>query len=270
LLEQLRYFTWQDAILAAIDIAIVAYLFYQVFVFIRGTRAVQLLKGIAILLVLVSLTQWLRLYTVNWLLVQVRTMLIVALPIVFQQELRRALSQIGRGKLLSPNLFRVQSSSVPQVVEEIVEACFRLSSAKIGALVVIERETGLEEFIEDAIRLDAIVSQELLANIFVPNTPLHDGAVIIREDRILAAACFVPATEEPVTSELGARHRAAIGVSQVSDALAVVVSEETGTVSLAVGGRLIRGLDAKTLKDKLLELINPQPAMQLFRRGASK
>lgn len=269
-LEQLKYFTWQDVLLSAIDIAIVAYLFYQVFVFIRGTRAVQLLKGIAILLVLVSLTQWLRLYTVNWILVQVRTMLIVALPIVFQQELRRALTQLGRGKLFSTNLFRSQSASITQVIDEVVEAAFNLSRTKTGALIIIEQETGLEEYMEDAVRLDALVSRELLENIFVPNTPLHDGAVVIREDRIVAAACFVPATEDPVTVELGARHRAAIGVSQVSDALAIVVSEETGTVSLASGGRLIRGLDSKTLRDKLLELMNPQSVMQIFRRGATK
>lgn len=269
-LEQLRYFTWQDVLLSAIDIAIVAYLFYQVFVFIRGTRAVQLLKGIAVLLLLVSLTQWLRLYTVNWILVQVRTMLIVALPIVFQQELRRALTQIGKGKLFSPNLFRGQGTPVTQVVDEVVEAAFNLSRSRTGALIIMEQETGLEEYMEDAVRLDALVSCELLENIFVPNTPLHDGAVIIREDRLVAAACFVPATEDPVAVELGARHRAAIGVSQVSDALAIVVSEETGTVSLASGGRLIRGLDAKTLKDKLLELVNPQSVMQIFRRGAPK
>lgn len=269
-MDQLRYFTWQDVILSVVDVAIVAYLFYRVFVLIRGTRAVQLLKGIAILFVLVSLTQWLRLYTVNWLLVQVRTMLLVALPIVFYPELRRALEQIGRGKIFTSSFFRAQNESAFKVVDEIVRASFDLAASKTGALIVVEQETGLEEYMEGAVRLDALVSAELLQNIFVPNTPLHDGAVIVRGDRIVAAACFLPSTQDPVTVELGSRHRAAIGVTQVSDAVAIVVSEETGTVSLAAGGRLIRGLDAKTLRDKLLELVNPQPVMQLFHRGSQK
>jgi len=269
LLEQLRYFTWQDIVLAVVDIAIVAYLFYRLFALIRGTRAVQLLKGIAILFVLVSLTQWLRLYTVNWLLVQVRTMLVVALPIVFHPEIRRALEQMGRGKLFTRSLFRGQESPL-KVLDQIVKASFSLAVARIGALIVIEQETGLEEYMEDAVRLDAIVSAELLQNIFVPNTPLHDGAVIIRGDRIVAAACFLPSTQDPVTVELGSRHRAAIGITQVSDALALVVSEETGTVSLAVGGRLIRGLDSKTLKEKLIEILNQQPMAQIFHRGLPK
>lgn len=271
LLEQLRwFFTWQDILLAIVDIAVVAYFFYKVFTLIRGTRAIQLLKGVAFLLVLVSLTEWARLYTVNWLLVQLRTMLLVALPVVFQPELRRGLEQIGRGSLFARSMFRPQGEATEKIVEELVTACFDMSSERTGALIVIERETGLEEYMEDAVRIDGLVSSELLENIFVSGSPLHDGAVIIRGDRVVVAASFLPSTQDPVTVELGSRHRAAIGITQVSDALAVVVSEETGTVSLAAGGRLIRGLDAKTLKDKLTETLDPQPASQIFNRGSLK
>lgn len=271
MLEQLRwFFTWQDILLAIVDIAVVAYFFYKVFTLIRGTRAIQLLKGVAFLLVLVSLTEWARLYTVNWLLVQLRTMLLVALPVVFQPELRRGLEQIGRGSLFARSMFRPQGEATEKIVEELVTACFDMSSERTGALIVIERETGLEEYMEDAVRIDGLVSSELLENIFVPGSPLHDGAVIIRGDRVVVAASFLPSTQDPVTVELGSRHRAAIGITQVSDALAVVVSEETGTVSLAAGGRLIRGLDAKTLKDKLTETLDPQPASQIFNRGSQK
>ena len=271
LLEQLRwFFTWQDILLAIVDIAVVAYFFYKVFTLIRGTRAIQLLKGVAFLLVLVSLTEWARLYTVYWLLVQLRTMLLVALPVVFQPELRRGLEQIGRGSLFARSMFRPQGEATEKIVEELVTACFDMSSERTGALIVIERETGLEEYMEDAVRIDGLVSSELLENIFVSGSPLHDGAVIIRGDRVVVAASFLPSTQDPVTVELGSRHRAAIGITQVSDALAVVVSEETGTVSLAAGGRLIRGLDAKTLKDKLTETLDPQPASQIFNRGSLK
>jgi diadenylate cyclase len=270
LLEQLKFFTWQDAILAIIDIALVAYFFYKIYTLIKGTRAVQLLKGIIILLLLVSLTQWARLYTVNWLLVQIRTMLLVALPVVFQPELRRALEQIGRGKIFSRSFLKPGGESIARAIDEIVSACFDMSSDRIGALIVLERQTGLEEYMEDAVRLDALVSRELLKNIFNPGSPLHDGACIIRGDRIAAAASFLPFTQDPVAIELGSRHRAAIGVTQVSDAVSVVVSEETGIVSFAEGGRLIRGLDAKTLKEKLMESLDMQPISGIFGRGYDK
>lgn len=270
MLEQLRFFTWQDVLLAIVDIAVVAYLFYKIFTLIRGTRAVQLLKGIAILFVLVSLTQWARLYTINWILVQVRTMLLVALPIVFQPELRRGLEQIGRGGLFSRSLFRLQDHDVEKTVDEIVTACFNMSAQKTGGLIVLERETGLEEYMEDAVRIDGLVSSKLLENIFVYGSPLHDGAVIIRGGRIAAAASFLPPTQDPVTVELGSRHRAALGITQVSDAVAIVISEETGTVSLASGGRLIRGLDPKTLREKLLEALGAQGASYISGRRLGK
>ncbi len=270
LLEQLGFFTLQDAVLAVIDIALVAYFFYKIYTLIRGTRAVQLLKGIIVLLILVSVTQWARLYTVNWLLVQIRTMLIVALPVVFQPELRRALEQIGRGKIFTRALFKPPGESIERTIEEVVAACFDMSREGIGALIVIERETGLEEYMEEAVRLDALVSKELLKNIFTPGSPLHDGACIIRGDRVVGAAVFLPFTQNSVAVELGSRHRAAIGITQVSDAISVVVSEETGIVSMAENGRLIRGLDAKTLKDKLIEGLEAQRVSGLFVREDSQ
>ena len=240
------------------DIAVVAYLFYRAFVLIRGTRAVELLKGIAVLLILVSVTQWLRLYTIHWILSQIRTMLVIAIPVVFQPELRRALEQIGRGKIFTRGSLWAPASTSSKVISEVVEAVSALSSSKTGALVVIERESGLGEYIEESVKIDAVVSSELLQNIFVPGTPLHDGAVIIRGDRIVAAASFLPFTQERVSVELGSRHRAAIGITEVSDAVSVVVSEETGIISLASSGRLIRGLDRKTLKEKLEDLMVPE------------
>lgn len=231
----------------------------------------QLLKGVAILLALVPVTQWLRLYTVNWLLVQVRTMLLVALPIVFYQELRRGLEQLGQGSLLTRSLLNPEGVTTEAIVDHIVEAASNMSSSHTGALIVIAREAGLKEYTEDAVPVDSLVTSAILENIFSRNAPLHDGAVVIRGERLVAASCFLPSTEESVAIELGTRHRAAIGITQVTDAVAVVVSEETGTISLAAGGRLLRGLDAQTLKEKLLELLpSSQPVTQLFHRGSQR
>jgi diadenylate cyclase len=271
LLRVLASFTWKDYVRTIVDIAIVAYLFYQVFVLIRGTRAVQLLKGIGILFVLLQVTNFLELYTVNWLLGAVSEMLIIAIPVVFAPEIRRALEQIGRGSLFTRSLFLGPDVTPEQVVEEVTDAVFKLSKDKVGALIVIQRDVGLEEHMDEAVALDSLVSSELLQNIFAKNSPLHDGAAIIRGGRIAAAACFLPTTQESVALELGSRHRAALGITQVSDAIAVTVSEETGTVSLAIGGRLLRGLDAKTLNEKLMELLpQKQPVNPLFHRRSSK
>lgn len=271
MLSYLSSLTWQDKVIAVIDIATVAYLFYQGFILIKGTRAVQLLKGIAVLYILYQVTDLLGLYTIKSLLDKGGAMLLIAIPVVFSAEIRRGLEQLGRGRLFTKALFLGPSVAPEQVVDEIVGAVHNLSKEKTGALIVLQRAVGLEEYMEEAIALDSLVSSELLENIFVKNTPLHDGAVIVRGDRIAAAACFLPATQEAVTVELGSRHRAALGITQVSDAVAVTVSEETGTVSLAVGGRLLRGLDTVTLKEKLLELLpQRQTVGQLFHRGSSK
>ncbi|MDF9408533.1 MAG: DNA integrity scanning protein DisA [Pelotomaculum sp. PtaB.Bin013] len=245
---------------SVIDILIVAFVVYKLMLLIKGTRAVQLIKGLAVLLVATALSNMLNLYTMNWLLRQAMTALVVALPVVFQPELRRALEKLGRGKFLSYTqltpLAPVEVGQV-KVIAEITRSVMILSKNKIGALIVIERETGLGEHIDNGLKIDGIVSAEFLVNIFIPKTPLHDGAVIIRGDRVAAAACFLPLSESPyLTSGLGTRHRAGIGISEHSDAVAVIVSEETGTISIAVEGALNRNLDESGLQEKLTEYLN--------------
>jgi diadenylate cyclase len=234
-----------------LDIAIVAYVLYRVFLLMRGTRAVQLVKGIVILFVAGIVARWLKLTTVVFILNYAQMALIVAVPVVFQPELRRALEQLGRGRLFAP------ASSLPEpeldkVVDEIALACDVLARNKIGAIIVIERETGLKDIAETGTQIDGLVSSSFLINLFVPNAPLHDGAVILRGNRVVAAGCFLPLSENPdLGRELGTRHRAAVGMTEHSDALVVVVSEETGSISLASGGKLMRRLDDATLKEML-------------------
>ena len=232
-------------ILDVIDILIVAAVLYKLFTLIRETRAEQLTKGIVVLLVLTKVTEWLRLYTINWILSNAMTVGTLALLIVFQPELR--------------------GESHEKVAEEIVEAAASLSRQKIGALIVIERQTGLNEVVDTGTKLDALVSSDVLINIFIPNTPLHDGAVIIKDDRIKAAACFLPLTENMnISKELGTRHRAALGISERSDSLSIIVSEETGTISLAENGTISRYLDTKTLRQILLDMYKPKNNNQSF------
>lgn len=244
---------------SVIDIAIVAFVMYRLMLLIKGTRAVQLIKGLIVLLVLTALSSLFNLNTANWLLRQAMTALVVALPVVFQPELRRALEKLGRGRFLSTTAGIHMHGEVDQtkVISEISRAATLLSKNKMGALIVLQRETGLEEYIDTGVKIDGLVSAEFLVNIFIPKTPLHDGAVVIRGERVAAAACFLPLSENPyLTSELGSRHRAGIGITEHSDAVAVIVSEETGSVSLAVEGDLTRYLDEASLTDKLLSLLN--------------
>lgn len=225
---------------------------------LKGTRAVQLIKGLVVLLMATVASEILGLKSINWLLEKAQTVFFIAIPIVFQPELRRALEQLGRGKLFVRSGYLAQED-VDKLVNEIVRAIKVMAKKKIGALVVIERQTGLADFVETGIKIDGFVTSELLINTFVPKTPLHDGAVIIRGDRLLAASCFLPLSENPnLSKELGTRHRAAVGVTEVSDALVVMVSEETGVISVAEDGKLTRYLDEITLKELLLNRIEPQ------------
>jgi len=249
-----------DVAIAVVDIAIVAYVVYRLLVLIRGTRAVQLIKGIIVVLVATLLSDRLNLVTVNWVLQKTLVMLVVALPIVFQPELRRALEQLGRAGFLARTLKRLGEQDVGRLVNEVVRATTILSRNRTGAIMVMERDTGLREIVETGIKVDAEVSGELLVNLFIPHTPLHDGAVVVRGSRIAAAACFLPLAESAeVGRELGSRHRAAVGITEHSDALAVVVSEETGTVSLANAGKLMRGLDEEMLRELLTSLLRARP-----------
>ncbi len=239
-------------IAAVIDIAVLAYVIYKFLLLIRGTRAVQLLKGLIVLLIVYFLSDTLGLHAVNWLLSEAWAVLFLALAVIFQPELRRALEHIGRGNIFNITRNSLASVDVTHVIDEIVAACVSCAKTRTGALIILERDTGLQDYIDTGITVDAKVTQELLVNIFVPNTPLHDGATVIRGDRVMAAACFLPLSDNPyISMSLGTRHRAAIGISEVSDALALVVSEETGLISVANGGKLIRHLDEKQLREML-------------------
>ncbi|MCG0239978.1 MAG: diadenylate cyclase CdaA [Firmicutes bacterium] len=255
-------------ILAAIDIGLVAYLFYRLFLLIRGTRAVQLINGIFVLVLAHGASKVLHLHTLNWLLDKAILGATFAIPVVFQPELRRALEQLGRGRLIPAKGFaELGDDELSRVVDQVVRAAMILARQRTGALIVLERETQLGEIIERGIAMEALLSWELLVNTFVKNTPLHDGAVIIRGNRIMAAACLLPLAESAnLGRELGTRHRAGVGVTEHSDAVAVIVSEETGAISVAQGGKLTRYLDEKSLREVLTALMVPrQPLPRTFR-----
>jgi diadenylate cyclase len=240
-----------------VDILVVAFVIYQILMLIRGTRAVQLVIGLFLLFAAYVVSRWLGLYTLQWLLSYVGLVVPIALLVLFQPELRRMLEQLGRGSvsLVGFTPHGLDREAAIRLVNDVARAVRILGSRKIGALIVLERRVGLEDFIETGIRVDGVVTVQLLISVFYPNTPLHDGAVIVRGNRLVAAGCLLPLSERPgLTRPLGTRHRAAIGLTEVTDALAVVVSEETGTISLAVEGRLDRGLTEEELKARLLAL----------------
>jgi len=237
-------------VLDAIDILIVAFVIFKLINAIRHTRAITLIKGLAVVVIAGVVAQAFGLKTVNWLLDQATTTVFVALPIVFYPELRRALEHLGQGTLFTKAV-ATDRADADHVIAVVIEVAFRLSARKVGALIVIERDTGLQEYVDTGVELNAVLSVQLLANIFEPNSPLHDGAVIIRKKRIEAASCLLPLTETRLDAQLGTRHRAAVGLTEHSDALVVVVSEETGAVSLAVGGQLRRYLTESRLREQL-------------------
>lgn len=221
-----------------IDIISVAVLLYYIYKQIKDTRAMSLLKGLIILGLINVVSRFFDLHVVSWILQQGMTVLLVALPVVFQPELRRALERLGRGRLLTKSQ-DVSALEIDSVVNEVLASAKVMSRDRIGALIVFEREVGLGEVIDTGIEIDGRVSRELLNNIFIPNTPLHDGAVVIRNGRIMAAACLLPLTQQrSLSTELGTRHRAAIGLSEQGDAVILVVSEETGIISYAYGGHI--------------------------------
>ncbi|MFI3209878.1 MAG: diadenylate cyclase CdaA [Peptostreptococcaceae bacterium] len=237
-----------------IDILIVAYIFYKIFMFMKDTRAGQVLKGIVFLLVATQISEIFNLHTLNWILINSLNIGVIATIIIFQPELRAGLERIGRTRLnfFSKYNYSEKEQDINRTVEEIVECLYSLSRQKIGALIIIERETKIGDIINTGTILDAIISRQLLINIFMPNTPLHDGAVVIRGDKIKGAACFLPLTEsKDLSKDLGTRHRAAVGVSEVSDCLALIVSEETGDVSISKSGKLYR----KVTKDRMISIL---------------
>lgn len=257
-----------------LDIAIISVVVYNLYKMIRGTRAVQLLKGIAILLVLNLISEILGLTTVNWLLVKAQTVLIIAIPIIFQPELRRALEKIGTGNTWSGFMKNNgEQQNVMGNVNQIIRCMTYASKNKTGVLIVIKRQMGLGEFVDTGIEIGGKLTAELLSNIFVVNTPLHDGAVIVDGDKILAASCYLPLSDSNrLSKELGTRHRAAVGLTEVTDAVAVVVSEETGAMSIADGGVLIRDVSEQKLRELLLrKLETPEkPVNKLIGKWGKK
>ncbi len=237
-----------------IDMGIVAFAFYKLYMLIRKTRAEQLIKGILVLLIATQVSGWQQLHVINWILRNTMTVGLIALLIVFQPELRRALEYIGRTKFLTKSITDIEEEEIKNIVDELIKAVDFLSGKKIGALIIIERETGLSEIIETGTQINGKISSELLINTFIPNTPLHDGAVVIRKDQILAAGCLLPLTDNPnISRALGTRHRAGIGITEKSDSMAIIVSEETGNISVAENGKIIRFLNIEKLSQILLQ-----------------
>jgi diadenylate cyclase len=243
---------WRDVI----DIALVSLLIYEVLVLIRGTRAVQMAVGTGLAVALFYLSNILQLETVNWLIRNMVGYVVFAAIVLFQSDLRRALAHLGRAPFFR---YFAKGETVDETVEEIAVAAQMLSSQRTGAIIIVERQIGLRNYAEGGIPLDAQISYDLLVTIFQIGSPLHDGAVIIQENRISAAACFLPLTVNPrLSKDLGTRHRAAIGLTEENDALAVVVSEETGWISLVLDGRIDRNMTPEGLRVRLRDLLRPR------------
>jgi uncharacterized protein (TIGR00159 family) len=241
---------WWDLV----DILVVSVLVYEVLKLIRGTRAVQMALGAAVLVALFYGSQWAHLDTVNWVVRNLVGYIVFAVIVLFQSDIRRALAHLGRAPFFR---YFAKPESAEESIEEIVVASSMLSSQHVGAIIAVERQIGLRNYIEGGIPLDAVMTYDLLVSIFQLDSPLHDGAVIVQNDRIAAAACFLPLTVNPkLSKELGSRHRAALGLTEENDSLAIVVSEETGRISLVAEGQIERGLDADALRVRLRTLIS--------------
>jgi len=251
MLDLLTQFRWIDVL----DILIVAFAVYQIILALRGTRAFQMLLGLALLYLASRVSLRLGLVTVNWALSNLLAVWFLCIIILFQPELRRALASVGRRGSLLRAFSRYQEA---HMIDEVVRAVTSLAAKKIGAIIVVERDSRLTDSVDSGTTLDALVSRRMLESIFYPYSPLHDGAVILSRDRIVAAACFLPLSINPeLPRDLGTRHRAAVGITEESDAIAIVISEETGMISLVAGGEILRNLDASTLRQRLSELLGP-------------
>jgi diadenylate cyclase len=242
------HLTW----IAALDVLIVAFIIYQLMNLIRGTRAVQMALGLTVLVAFFYFSRWSHLETVSWLLTNILPYFVFAIIVIFQSEIRRALAHFGRTTFFSG----FTTLNRTEFYDEIALAANTLASHRTGALIVVQRDIGLKSYIESGIAMDAVLSYDLLVTIFNPAVPLHDGAVIIQNGRIAAAACFLPLTVKPrLSKELGTRHRAAIGVTEETDAVAIIVSEESGVISFAHDGDIERFLDTDSLKKRLRDVI---------------
>lgn len=264
-----KYLMWMDlpviTVIDIVEIIIIAFLFYTILVWIKSTRAWMLFKGLMVILVFVMIAALFRMNTILWLAEKTINVGVIAIVIIFQPELRRALEQLGRKNFLRGIAsFDFGKNEIETIsdksINELVRACFEMSKAKTGALIVIEDTVVLSEYERTGIAIDAVLTNQLLLNIFEKNTPLHDGAIIVRGDRVVAATCYLPLSDNmELSKELGTRHRAAVGISEVSDSLTIIVSEETGGVSVAVEGRIIRRLDQEGLRNRLKAIQKYEP-----------
>jgi len=258
---------WTDIV----EIVIISFLVYQIILWIKNTRAWSLLKGIIVILAFILLAAVFNMTTILWIAENVLSLAVIAMVVVLQPELRRALEQLGRTNFFA-SLVPFDSSRdmggrfSDKTMQEIIKACFEMGRARTGALIVIEQNQSLGEYERTGIEVDGILTSQLLVNIFEHNTPLHDGAVIVRENRVVSATCYLPLSDNMgLSKELGTRHRAGVGISEVTDSLTIIVSEETGHVSVAYEGELLRNLDSEELKGRLL-LIQNKPREEKKRR----
>jgi diadenylate cyclase len=245
-----------------IDILIVSFIFYQLLLLLRGTRAVQLVKGISVVVLLWIISRYFELRTVTWLIENLFSVGVIAIIVIFQPEVRRALEQIGRGGFFSRHRV-IREEEVNKLVGELSKAVQYLSVNRVGALIVLEQRTGLYDYVRTGITLNADVSSELIRSIFATNTPLHDGAIIIRESKITAAGCFLPLSESTgISKSLGTRHRAGLGMSEMSDAIVIIVSEETSSISIAQNGILESDLSNEAFLSHLFQLLKQNPKLK--------
>lgn len=251
-------------IIDVIEIGLISFLVYQVMVWVKYTRAYTLLKGILFVLLFLLIAYIFKMNTILWIVANLADVMIIAVVVIFQQELRRALEQLGKKNFMS-KIFafdtgkEVKERFTDKTVNEIIRACFDMSEVKTGALIVIEQENMLREYERTGITVDAVLTSQLLINIFEHNTPLHDGAVLVRNNRIAAATCYLPLSDNmELSKQLGTRHRAGVGISEATDSLTIIVSEETGKVSVAENGRLISNVNSDTLRKILVKAQNKQ------------
>ena len=262
-IDQFTDLTPVNVLVNILDVLLVWFVIYKIITLIKGTKAVQLLKGIFVIIIARMLTDLFGLNTLSWMMDEVLTWGFIGIIIIFQPEIRRALEQLGRGKIFArTNLQEAEEQN--RLIDAMTKSVSYMAKRRIGALISIERETGLNDYIETGIRLDSVVTSELLINIFIPNTPLHDGAVIMHKNKIAAAACYLPLSESPfISKELGTRHRAAICLSEVTDAITIIVSEETGAVSLTSNGDLHRNLSMEEFETRLRKVwFGPEPELE--------
>lgn len=267
---------WTDIV----EILILAYLLYHILLWIKNTRAWSLLKGLLVVGVFVALAALFNMSTILWIVQHVTGLAVTAVVILLQPELRSAMEELGQTNILS-SLFNLDTTRTPEgrfsdnTITEIVKACTHMSKVRTGALIVIEQTTPLQEYVRTGIDIDALVTSQMLINIFEKNTPLHDGAVVIRKNRIVAATCYLPLSENRMDKNLGTRHRAGVGLSEVTDSLTIIISEETGDISLAYRGSLTQNVNADHLRERLVTLQNKEiqeekHARILSRKGKEK